>query len=135
MNVSTIKSKTFRESLECLWPIWAASIDESEHILTWWEIMKYKIKQLSIETSRYLNLSKRTVHKYEQRINDIKDTNKHLEKQELMYLKQKVQEYYDQQLSALKIRARIKYFEENEKSTCFFSLPRNRTLMIKYGQK
>ena len=42
--------------------------------------MKYKIKQLSIETSRYLNLSKRTVHKYEQRINDIKDTNKHLEK-------------------------------------------------------
>ena len=84
--------------------------------------MKYKIKQLSIETSRYLNLSKRTVHKYEQRINDIKDTNKHLEKQELMYLKQKVQKYYDQQLSALKIRARIKYFEENEKSTkCFFN--------------
>ena len=37
-----------------------------------------------------------------------------------MYLKQKVQEYYDQQLSALKIRARIKYFEENEKSTNLF---------------
>ena len=82
--------------------------------------MKYKIKQLTIETSRYVNLSKRTVYKYEQRINDIKDTNKQLEKQELMYLKQKVQEYYDQQLSALKIRARIKYFEENEKSTIFF---------------
>ena len=31
MNVSTIKSKNFIESLECLWPIWAASIDESEH--------------------------------------------------------------------------------------------------------
>ena len=135
MNVSTIKSKNFRESLECFWPIWAASIDESEHILTWWEIMKYKIKQLSIETSRYLNLSKRTVYKYEQRINDIKDTSKHLEKQELMYLKQKVREYYDQQLSALKIRARIKYFEEKEKSTFFFSIPRKRTLMIKYEQK
>ena len=51
-----------------------------------------------------------------------------------MYLKQKVQEYYDQQLSALKIRARIKYFEENEKSTISFSIPRKRMLMIKYGQ-
>ena len=47
--------------------------------------MKYKIKQLSIETSRYLNLSKRIVHKYEQRLNDIKDTNKYLEKQEHVF--------------------------------------------------
>ena len=52
-----------------------------------------------------------------------------------MYLKQKVQEYYNQQLSALEIRARIKYFEENEKSTKFFFNMRKRILMIKYGQK
>ena len=58
-------------------------ITDYTNILVWWEMVKYKIKQLTIETSRAINLSKSTVEKYEKRINEIKDSNKYLDKNEV----------------------------------------------------
>ena len=45
MNVSTIHSAQFRESIMYLWPTWESKITEYEDILVWWEMVKYKIKQ------------------------------------------------------------------------------------------
>ena len=71
--MATIHSPQFQESIEYLWSTWKSKITDYTNILVWWEMVKYKIKQLTIETSRAINLSKSTVEKYEKRINEIKD--------------------------------------------------------------
>ena len=57
MNVLTIQSHVFKESLEKLWPIWMEKINTYDNILIWWEIIKINIKQLTIEISKSLNTS------------------------------------------------------------------------------
>ena len=82
MNAATITSAQFKECIENLWPSWKNTISKYENITVWWEMIKYKIKQLTIEVSRSLNTSKHTISKYEKRIDEIKDSDKYLDKQE-----------------------------------------------------
>ena len=67
MNVATIYSAQFQEGLENLWPIWKESISQYANITVWSEIIKYRIKQLTIEKSRTLNINKHTISKYEKK--------------------------------------------------------------------
>ena len=57
MNVKTIQSDTFRESLEKLWPNWVSRINDYENILIWWEMIKILVKQLTIEISKSLSIN------------------------------------------------------------------------------
>ena len=63
--VVTIYSAQFRESIEHLWSIWKSKIPDYEDILVWREMVKDKIKQLTIETRCSLNLNKYTIAKSE----------------------------------------------------------------------
>ena len=67
-----------------------------------------------------MNPSKRTIDKYEKRINEIKDSNDPKHKHEYSCLKSKIEQFYENQLKAAKIRLRIKEFEEGERPTNFF---------------
>ena len=120
MNVKTIHSTSFRKSIETLWPIWAGDMTSYESPLTWWEVTKYKIKHLTIEISKSLNITKYKLQKMEARLNEIKDSENNILKQESITLKQQIKEYYENQLAAAKIRSRIKTYEEGEKSSKFF---------------
>ncbi|MEW8548721.1 MAG: reverse transcriptase family protein, partial [Candidatus Thiodiazotropha sp.] len=83
-------------------------------------MIKYKVKQLTIEISKSLNISKTKFTKLENRLNEIKDSENTLLKYESTYLRQEIKEYYEKQLEAAKIRSRIKTFEDGEKSSKFF---------------
>ena len=48
MNVATIHSTQFQESIEYLWSTWKSKITDYTNILVWWELVKYKSKQLTI---------------------------------------------------------------------------------------
>ena len=89
-------------------------------------MIKYKIKQLTIEISRNININKQTISKYEKRIELIKDSKKIIDKKESLYLKEKIKDFYEKQADAAMVRSRIKYYEEGEKSTKYF---------FKYGKK
>ena len=56
----------------------------------------------------------------EKRLNEIKDSDDRNLQCELEFLKQQTKKYYENQLQAVKIRSRIKCFEEGETSTKFF---------------
>ena len=120
MNVKTIQSTSFRKSIETLWPIWAGGLTSYESPLSWWEVTKYKIKHLTIEISKSLNITKYKLQKMEARLNEIKDSENNILKQESKNLKQQIKEYYENQLEAAKVRSRIKIYEEGEKSSKFF---------------
>ena len=119
MNVKTIHSTYFCKSIETLWPIWAGDMTSYESPLTWWEVTKYKIEHLTIEISKSLNITKYKLKKMEARLNEIKDPENNILKQESITLKQQIKEYYENQLEAAKIRSRIKIYEEGEKSSTF----------------
>ena len=120
MNTKTILSNLFRESLETLWPIWSLNIDSYQTPIAWWENIKYKIKHLTIEISKSINISKNKCMHLEKRLNDIKDSNDKNLIRESDFLKQQIKEYYENQLQAVKIRSRVKCYEEGEKSSKFF---------------
>ena len=56
----------------------------------------------------------------ETRLNEIKDSDKYIHKNECKNLKQKLKQFYEKQTEAAKIRSRVKNFEEGEKSTRYF---------------
>ena len=90
MNVKMIQSSIFRESTETLWPIWANEFDSYENPIVWWEVIKYmyKIKHLTIAISKSLDITKFKFIKIENRLNEIKDSENNLLKQECKTLKQ-----------------------------------------------
>ena len=135
MNTKTIFSNIFRESIENVWPIWSSDIDSYQNPVAWWEIIKYKIKHLTIEISKSLNISKNKFRQIEKRLNEIKDSDDKNLKRELEFLKQQTKEYNENQLQAAKIRSRIKCFEEGEKSKNFSSIQKGKMHQIKYGHK
>ena len=117
---NNIYSAQFQEGLENVWPVWKESISQYANITVWWEIIKYRIKQLTIEISRSLNINRHTISKYEKRIDEIKDEDKLLDKNEFLYLKEKIKDFYEKQTPAAVVRSRIKYYEEGEKSIKYF---------------
>ena len=133
MNVKTIQSSIFRESIETLWPIWANEFDSYENPIVCWEVIKYmyKIKHLTIAISKSLDITKSKFIKIENRLNEIKDSENNLLKQECKTLKQQIKEYYETQLEAAKIRSRIKTYEEGEKSSIFFLIRKRKTRLTK----
>ena len=95
-------------------------MDSYPNPIVWWESIKYKVKHLTIEISKSINISKNKFMHIEKRLNDIKDSNDKNLIRESDFLKQQIKEYYENQLQAVKIRSRIKCFEEGEKSSKFF---------------
>ena len=93
--VKVTESTSFRKSIETLWPIWAGDMTSYESPLTWWEVTKYKIKHLTIEISKSLNITKYKLQKMEARLNEIKDSENNILKQESIALKQQIKEYYE----------------------------------------
>ena len=120
MNANTIQTDTFRETMEKIWPIWVSSINNYDNILTWWEVIKIRIKQLTVEISKSLNINKYKLEKLEKRLNTIKHSDKNIHKQESKNLQNKIKQYYEKQTEAAKIRSRVKHFEEGEKSSKYF---------------
>ena len=120
MNIKTIQSNIFREIIESLWPVWTTEIGLYDSPISWWENIKYKIKHLTIEVSKSINITKSKFLKIEARLNEIKDSQNNIVVNECKNLKQQIKEYYENQLEAAKIRSRIKIYEEGEKSSKFF---------------
>ena len=120
MNAKTIQSNIFRESLETLWPKWPIDILSYQNPIDWWEVVKYKIKHLTIEISKSLNITKDKIIKLEKRLNEIKDSESLALIREYNFLNQQIKAYYEKQLEAARIRSRIQTYEEGEKSTKFF---------------
>ena len=69
---------------------------------------------MTIETSKTLNDRKYKIKTYESRLNEIKYSSDNKDKNESLQLKQKINDYYEKQLMAVKIISRIKYFEDGE---------------------
>ena len=126
MNIKTIQSEQFKDTFQTFWAYWKGEIDKFDCITEWWEIGKKKIKEITMDISKMLNKGNREIKRDEEKL-ELLLRSENPNNAEINDLKTKLKDYYKNKTDGLRIRSRIKHFEENEKSTrYFFNLEKSR---------
>ncbi|VDI76277.1 exodeoxyribonuclease III [Mytilus galloprovincialis] len=120
MNSSVIQSDLFRNTFESFWGNWKLKKNHFENNLEWWEETKIKIKSITIEVAKQLNITEKQIREWEKRLDNITGTHPINNENELNNLKVKIKDYYAQKAEAVRIRSKVNWYEKGEKSTGYF---------------
>ena len=118
MNVSIINSELFRTTFRNIWNKWK---EQKQYYDTniWWDIGKRKVKEIAIWCSKEIAKEKRlNVCMLEKEINKLKGTNANIA--DINILQSKLQRIYEEKADGTRVRSRIQWWEEGEKSTKYF---------------
>ena len=119
MNTSNIINEQYKESFIEMWTNWQSKKPLYNDIKVWWDIGKRYIKKLTQEYSRQISLEKRTILKeLETSITSFKRNGNNHEELELM--EKEYEAIHSKQVEGAKIRSKIQWWEEGEKSTKYF---------------
>ncbi len=119
MNAKILESELFRKSFINLWSVWKQQKCEYNNLRTWWDLGKKKIKDLCIWCSCKVSEDRK------ERCTVLENKLAHLEKDngkvmERKIVKEELSKIYDVRGEGAKVRSRIKWFEEGEKSSNYF---------------
>ena len=122
MNVNTIKTDEFRNAFTTFWESWKNTQNNYENVREWWDITKTKIKFLTMEISKTLNKKLNDIKNLENKLDMLKSKEHQSENTERLIAETefKIKTYYENKTEAAKIRSRVKWAEDGEKSTKFF---------------
>ena len=124
MNLNTVKSETFISAFDTWWPTWKNQINRFETIQEWWEVTKAKIQCLTIDISKQINKGKNksNIKNLEKKLEYIKSNNENNigTNNKIEEIERTINNYYTNRTEAAKIRSKIKWTEEGEKSTRYF---------------
>jgi hypothetical protein len=124
MNFNTITSELFTKAFNTWWGIWKNEIERFRNIQEWWDVTKTKIKYLTMQISKQLKKgqNKKDIEKFEKQLEDLKSSTDDgdIIKGKILELENLIKKYYTQKAEAAKIRSRIKWAEEGERSTRYF---------------
>ena len=124
MNLNTVKSETFISAFDTWWPTWKNQINRFETIKEWWEVTKTKIQCLTIDISKQINKGKNksNIENLEKKLEYIKSNNENNigTNNKIEEIERTINNYYTNRTEAAKIRSKIKWTEEGEKSTRYF---------------
>ncbi|KAK3091503.1 hypothetical protein FSP39_020293 [Pinctada imbricata] len=119
MNKRTIQSEQFRDTFNAFWDYWKYEIKNYDSIKIWWELTKKKIKEITINISKALNRQNKNLLDKEKKL-DILLRGDDTDENEINKLKTEIKESYKIKSDGYRIRSKIKYYENNEKSTKYF---------------
>ena len=123
MNVSILTNDVFRNAF---FDKWAQLIKEKHlysDIQTWWDIAKKGIKSLAMNVSTYLKRKENErVEELETKLNTMSNMDSHGNSAyiEISKIKEELFDIYTRRGEGSKIRSRVKWWEEGEKSTRYF---------------
>ena len=131
MNLEIIKSEQFRHAFKIWWDNWKIEKNKYSDIREWWDLAKNKIKLLTMEISRNLNSkqNKKEIDRLERKLDKLKLIANETDEinAQIKQLEGLIKNYYNKKTEAAKIRSRVKWAEEGEKSTrYFFNLEKKR---------
>ena len=126
LNNSLLRDENFKGKIRRMWAEHRKIRPTSEkEILAWWDLGKIKIKNIAIQRSKELNAIKKNEHK--QLLDQLKTVMDEYDKspscttsQRIDNIKATITNIENQQLEGIKIRSRVKWYEEGEKSTKYF---------------
>ena len=119
MNTDILMSELFQKSFKSFWSHWQIKKSDYKDIGKWWDIGKKKIKDLTINVAKSINKSrKEEIDKLEKEIENAQVANKSMESIEEM--KRNLKKLLEHKGEGARIRSRVKWFEEGEKSSKYF---------------
>ena len=102
-----------------MWDSWKAQKSKYNDIKMWWDLGKIKIKRFTQEYSAEQSLKSRlALEELENKIDEL--TNDFTKHKELNELKQEYETIISKSNEGVKIRSRVQWWEEGEKSTKYF---------------
>ena len=123
MNTEVIKSNIFHESFTTWWKYWKTKKNEYSNIGTWWDIGKKKVKELCINASQILSHDRKNHIKFlEKNIHDLENNEFKSEAMELELrsCRLELRNILEKKGEGARIRSRVNWFEEGERSSQFF---------------
>ena len=124
MNFNTIQSDQFKNAFILCWDKWRGEKDNFPNILDWWDTIKMRIKSLTMEVSSNLNKfsKKQVIKNLEKQLEVLKNKYSENNKNDkiIKTIEESIRNYYKKEADAAKIRSRVKWTEEGEKSTRYF---------------
>ena len=119
MNTSNILTDDFKEMFTEMWKQWQLKKADYNDINTWWDVGKKHIKNLTQNYSKELNIQKRFVlDELEAKLNYLNSKTSNSE--ELKELQREYETIHAKKVEGARIRSRIQWWEEGEKSTYYF---------------
>ena len=119
MNTSNILNEQYKQELTELWTHWQSKKPLYNDIKIWWDIGKRHIKNMTKDFSKGINRERRSKLKaLEERINSLKQNENNNE--ELKPLQEEYENIHSKETEGAKIRSRIQWWEEGEKSSKYF---------------
>jgi len=121
MNEKVVKSDLFAVAFQQFWASWVTEKRKFKNIKEWWEMTKIKIKEITIWAATKLSKNKDKIEDLEKDLANAIDT----EDREKIH--KQIKDYYESKSEAARVRARVQWHEEGERSTAyFFSLEKKR---------
>ena len=119
MNAAVIKSDLFKNCFTTMWKNWQKE-KSKYHLHTWWDMGKKKIKQLTVWCSKKLKsdreLKRRSLEtSLNREINTFP-----LNRDYIFFLEESIKKIISEECEGDRVRSRVKWFEEGEKSTAYF---------------
>ena len=119
MNVSVVKTKLFQKAFKIMWNDWKQQKPNFNDKNMWWDIGKKRIKEVAISVSKIIaSESNREMHTLENRLKFLNDRD--IQSSELNSVKDELRKLHEKRGEGSKIRSRIKWWEEGERSTRYF---------------
>ena len=119
INVSHILTTEFRQQFEEMWGEWRMSKPQYNDITKWWDIGKRKIKNLAKDFSFEKSLNRKVeIEELESEITCLQ--NSKTDSERLLNLKKKHADLLEEKTEGARIRSRLQFWEEGERSTKYF---------------
>ena len=130
-NTGLINDNVFMSELKLNIIAWKNEYHNKDDSVGLWEFIKFKIRQFSIKFSKQkVAKSKQEIKQLEDEISvlesSLKSTDPQNEHERLIFLRQKLNKFYDNITEGIILRSRVKWYEEGEKSTKYFLNLENR---------
>ena len=120
MNLNTIKSNLFQNTFKIWWEQWKKEQNNYQNIKIWWDITKKKIKELTIWCSHKLKEDNNTELSSLESELQVLESKPESSFTEITRLKQQISQMQESINHGIKVRSRIKWFEQGEQSTKYF---------------
>ena len=119
MNVSNILKEEFKNEFLTMWEHWRLKKSNYSDISVWWDVGKRRLKNLTQDYSKKVCRDKHSkLEELETKINNLQNCANKAD--EIKFLQQEYENIHCNRIEGARIRSRLKWWEEGEKSSKFF---------------
>ena len=119
-NNSLLDSELFNKTFLAFWDGWKNNINKYKSKREWWEVTKYKIKNIAIHVSKQISLkTKIQASILGKKLEQLKNSSNSNE-DEIRKVEKELNDLWDKKTEGARIRAGAEWHEKGEKSTKYF---------------